>query len=116
MDKNDIFGSWKALAVILIGVVAAFVVDYRSVKQFSERFNAVKVGMNESRVVALLGAPDYQGYSFRLGQENGFEDAYKRALHSGSKKFLSWYVGMEFVFTVGIDEQGKVTIAEGGGT
>ncbi len=116
MDKNDLFGPWKAFAVMFIAVVAVFVVDYRSVKQFSERFDTVKTGMNESRVVALLGAPDYQGYSFRLGQEEGFEDAYKRALHSGSEKFLSWYVGMDFVSTVGIDEQGKVTIAEGGGT
>ena len=72
--------------------------------------------MDEARVVAIPGEPDYEGYSFQPGQEGGFEDAYRRALHSGSEEFLSWYRGMDCVFTVGIDKRSKVTLAEWGCT
>ena len=51
------------------------------------RFRNVQPGMDEARVVAVPGEPDYEGYSFQLGQEGGFEDAYKRALHSGSDRW-----------------------------
>lgn len=107
---------WKVFVVLFIGMIVVFILDARSVGQFARKFDAVQPGMAEGRVVKLLGTPDYEGYSFQLGQEGGFEDAYKKALHSGSAKFLSWYVGMDYVFTIGIDKQGKVTIAEEGGT
>jgi len=111
----------KRLGQILFLLMAAgmfyFVfIEARNVNDFSERFVAVQPGMDEARVADMLGEPDYEGYSFQLGQEGGFEDAYRHALHSGSEKFLSWYRGMDCVFTVGIDKHGKVTLAECGCT
>lgn len=106
----------KRLALFVLVIVVIFTLDARCVSQFAEKFDVIQLGMNESKVVVLLGSPSYEGSSFYLGQEQGFEDAYKRALLSDSVKYLSWNRGMDCVFTVGIDGQEKVTLADRGCT
>ncbi len=106
----------KRPAFIALGAVLIFMLDARCVSQCSKKFDAIQTGMNESGVVTLLGSSGYNGSSFQLGHEQGFEDAYKRALFSDSVKYLSWDRGMDCVFTVGIDGQGKVTLTDAGCT
>jgi len=113
ISRNKIL---KRLGLIFLAVVVIFTLDTRCISQFSNKFDAIRAGMNASKVVTFLGSPSYEGYSFQLGQKQGFEDAYKRALLSDSTKYLSWDRGMDCVFTVGFDKQDKATIAERGCT
>jgi hypothetical protein len=53
---------------------------------------------------------------FRLGQHGGFEKEYARAAASGSEYYLLWNKGIDVVYVVGFDKDGRVTMKAVGGT
>jgi hypothetical protein len=83
---------------------------------FHAAFSTVERGMLEAQVVAVLGPSDERTSEFRLGQYAGFEDEYARAARSGSSYYLLWNKGIDVVYAVGIDEDGRVTMKAVGGT
>lgn len=83
---------------------------------FTKNFEKVRLGFDESQVLALLGNPDEKGTEFRLGQYKDFEEAYERASKSRAKNYWFWFQDIDIVYTVGFDEHGKVVVAEYGGT
>lgn len=106
---------------ICLGLVIAFIsvvmfVDPLRDPEFDARFERVRVGMNESEVIRILGPPLYESSEFRLGQREGFEAVYDRAARSGAGRYLSWERGGDFVYTVGLNDSQRVVIAESGGT
>jgi len=115
----------KAVVAVL-GFVAVlggggFAVVYFSdgeaeVRAFEMNFALIQVGDPETKVLALLGTPDAKETNFRIGQEQGFEEAYVRAKASGSTHYLVWNRGIDVVFSVGVDSQGTVRAKEYGGT
>jgi hypothetical protein len=117
-----IAASVGVLILLLFGVGFAgalwysFTDEAKALSHFEEQFELVRLGDTEERVLSLLGVPDARETRFRLGQEEGFEEAYARAGASGSTQFLVWYRGIDIVFSVGIDEAGTVRARESGGT
>jgi len=107
---------WMFFILLVSGVSVFFFLETRAVESFSERFDAVHLGMHETKVIELFGAPYDESSSFYLGQEKGFEKVYQQARLSSSVKYLSWHIGIDCVFTVGVDQYEKVTIAEYGCT
>jgi hypothetical protein len=107
-------------AVILLLACLAFVIDLVITtpedREFRSRFGGVAPGISEAEVVNLLGPPDERSREFFLAQRSGFEDAYRRAAESGSAYFLVWHREIDLVYSVGIDSDGNVTLAEVGGT
>lgn len=83
---------------------------------FYESFQAIEPGMDESRVIELLGDPHERSAEFRLAQYEGYEDEYARAAASGSAQHLRWHKGIDVVYAVGIDKDGKVAMKAVGGT
>lgn len=104
---------------ILVGVglaVVYFSDGEVEVRAFEKNFALVQVGDPETKVLALLGTPDAKETNFRIGQEQGFEEAYTRAKASGSTYYLVWHRGIDVVFSVGVDSKGTVRAKEYGGT
>jgi hypothetical protein len=93
-----------------------FAYDIGEVRAFEKKFALVELGDPETKVIALLGEPDAKETVFRIGQLQGFEDAYARAGASGSSYYLVWTKGVDVVFSVGIDSRGTVRAKEYGGT
>ncbi len=90
---------------------------YRSGEaEFADKFRAVSIGLPKVDVVALLGEPNGEGKEFRLGQKEGYEAAYRKAALSHSTHYLFWHRGLDTVYTIGFDAQGKVALIESGGT
>lgn len=83
---------------------------------FHSSFKRVQTGMSEAQVVADLGAADERAAEFRLGQYAGFEKDYARAAESGSNYYLLWNKGIDVVYAVGFDKDGRVTMKAVGGT
>lgn len=90
--------------------------DMVEMRAFEKKFASVQLGDPETRVLALLDVPDAKETAFRIGQEQGFEEAYARAKASGSAYYLVWTRGIDVVFSVGIDPKGEVRAKEYGGT
>lgn len=90
--------------------------DFREVEEFEGRFSTVTLGDSKEKVIEVLGEPDAVDIEFRLGQLEGYEDAYERARDSGTKKFAYWFRGIDVVFAIGFDENEKVISMEYGGT
>jgi hypothetical protein len=84
--------------------------------EFEKKFALVQIGDTEASVLSVLGQPDARENEFRLGQKKGFEEAYARANASDSAYYLLWFRGADVVFTFGIDDKGKVSVKESGGT
>ena len=113
----------KALlaALVLLAVLGAvgltavyFSDDMVEMRAFEKKFSLVGLGDPKTKVLALLSEPDAKETTFRIGQEQGFEEAYARA--SGSTYYLVWTRGIDVVFSVGSDSQGTVRAKEYGGT
>jgi hypothetical protein len=83
---------------------------------FHGSFKKVQAGMSEAQVVAALGIAGARTTEFRLGQYIGFEKEYARAAASGSVYYLLWYKGIDVVYAVGFDNDGRVTTKAFGGT
>lgn len=83
---------------------------------FHGSFKKIEAGMMEAHVVAALGKANARTTEFRLGQYSGFEKDYARAAASGSSYYLLWYRGLDVVYAVGFDKDGKVTMKAVGGT
>ena len=104
---------------VLLGLVTLYVRDMPEVKEvaeFDKRFKLAQIGDPEARTLSILGNPDAKESEFRLGQREGFEDAYARAESSDSAYYLFWFRGIDVVFTVGINNNGQVSAKESGGT
>ena len=108
-----------ASSAIVVGLLWAVVFSFRVASgeyAFTKNFEKVAMGFDEAQVVALLGNPDEKGKEFRLGQYDGFEDAYKRASNSNAQIYWFWFQDLDIVYAVGFNEHGKVVVAEYGGT
>ena len=90
--------------------------DVIEVNEFQGQFEAVSIGDSEEAAIAVLGAPNSVETEFRLGQKEGFENAYERAEASNSIKYLVYFRGIDVVFSVGINPKGLVSLKESGGT
>jgi hypothetical protein len=101
---------------VLVTLVVRNLPDVREAREFGEKFALVQIGDSENRVLSLLGSPDSKEKKFRIGQREGFEEAYARAAASDSKYYLLWFRGFDVVFTVGFNDKGQVTVKESGGT
>jgi hypothetical protein len=111
-------GGLAGAAALVVGLaaVAHCVATSSADRRFRSTFREVEVGMPEARVVELLGNPDERSAQFFLGQRAGFEAAYQRAAASNAVYFLVWRREVDLVYSVGIDSDGRVTVAEVGGT
>lgn len=83
---------------------------------FYGSFNQVQPGMSETQVVAALGTANARTTEFQLGQYTGFEKEYAQAAASGSSYCLLWHKGIDVVYAIGFDKEGKVTMKAFGGT
>jgi hypothetical protein len=115
----------KIIIIILLSITIPFVLlalyfynlpELKEAKEFNKNFDLVQMGDSESKVISILGKPDSKENEFRIGQKEGFEEAYSRAAGSNSKYYLLWFKGFDIVFTVGINNKGQVSIKESGGT
>jgi hypothetical protein len=105
--------------VVLAGLVALFIQvgsEVKEVAEFEKKFKLVQIGAPQASVLSVLGKPDAKENEFRIGQKEGFEDAYARAEASDSVYYLFWFRDIDVVFTVGIDSKGNVSAKECGGT
>ena len=118
----------KHILVIFFGLAVLFVflvwiagtVEYHESgdAEFDEKFATIKTGDSKTKVIELLGKPEWEDKEFRLGQREGFEEAYKRAENSGSDHYIFWRSKSwsTIVYSVGLNKDKKVTIVESGGT
>ncbi len=106
------------LVVILISLtfVSDWLITSSENQEFRDRYKEIELGMPESMVVSQLGTPNERSSEFYLGQREGFEEAYERAVKSGAIRYLMWHRETDVVYTVGFDEEGNVAIVEAGGT
>ncbi|MBN2579581.1 MAG: hypothetical protein JXB10_11375 [Pirellulales bacterium] len=116
--KKQLMRRSLALAAVVLVVVA--IIGVRVLLGFGITFHwsftKIQPGMLESQVVAALGTPCSKSAEFRLGQREGFEKEYARAAASGSAYYLLWEKGMDVVYAVGFDKNGRVTMTAAGGT
>ena len=100
----------------VIAIIGYSMPSAREVRKFSHKFELIKIGAPETNVLSILGKPDAKENEFRIGQETGYEYAYKRAKSSDSIYYLLWFKGVDMVFTIGINKKGQVSVKESGGT
>jgi|GEM_PF-1523616 len=111
----------KILALLVIALIGlTFMTDWLITssehKEFQSRYKEIEIGMQESTVVSLLGSPNKRSSEFFLGQKEGFEGVYERAAQSGAIQYLIWQKKIDLVYTVGLNEEGKVTFFATSGT
>ncbi len=116
-DKTSMAKILALLAVILVGMtfVTDWLITSTENQEFQDRYKEIELGMPESMVVSLLGTPNDRSSEFYLGQKEGFEEAYRRAGESGATNYLIWILGTDEVYTIGVNEEGKVAIVEAAG-
>ena len=103
-----------AILIVLFAATNWYVTSSEDQK-FLERYVQIEPGMPETAVVSLLGTPNDRSAEFYLDRREGNEQAYERAAESGAVRFLIWRRGRSEVYTVGLDDEGNVVIAEAGG-
>lgn len=115
-DKISMVKILAVFAVILFGLTFAtdWFISSTENQDFRDRYKEIELGMPESMVVSLLGAPNDRSSEFYLGQKKGFEEADRRAEESGATNYLIWQLETDDVYIIGINEEGKVAIVEGG--
>jgi hypothetical protein len=115
-DKISMAKILALFAVILFGLTFAtdWFISSTENQDFRDRYKEIELGMPESMVVSLLGAPNDRSSEFYLGQKKGFEEADRRAAESGATNYLIWQLETDDVYIIGINEEGKVAIVEGG--
>lgn len=111
----------KILALLVIGLIGLtlmtdWLITSSELEDFQSRYNEIEIGMQESMVVSLLGSPNKRSSEFFLGQKEGFEDVYARAAQSEAIQYLIWQKKFDLVFTVGLNEEGKVAFYATSGT
>jgi len=111
------------IALVAFGWVAAGLLGFVGLRvlmgygvTFHTTFTKIQPGMSEAEAVAALGAADERSAHFRLGQYGGSEKEYARAAESGSAYYLHWKKGIDVVYAVGFDKDGRVTMKAVGGT
>jgi hypothetical protein len=110
-----VLGAFSVLFVAL-DVYVRSMPHVKEVAEFTDKFEKIHLGESKTKVIALLGEPHEQSLEFRLGQEKGFEEAYKRARKSNASYYLFWFRGTDVVFAVGFNDKDEVVTAESGGT
>jgi hypothetical protein len=111
--KRTTTSAGKILVLLVVALISlTFVTDWLITssenKEFQSRYQEIEIGMQESTVVALLGAPNKRSSEFFLDQKEGFEDVYERAAQSEAIGYLIWQKKNDVVYTVGLNEEGKV--------
>lgn len=109
----------RVAALVMLCLLVAGAAAYLSVGRwlfFARDFATVRTGMSRAEVVRVLGDPNEESEHFRLSQREGYESAYQEAERSSSKYYLVWYRWIDQTYTVGFDDQDRVTIAASGGT
>jgi hypothetical protein len=107
------------VVAVLLGFATLYVwnmPETKELSEFEEKFESVQIGDPEAKALSILGEPALKEKEFRLGQMEGFEDAYARAKASDSEYYLLWLKGIDVVFSVGINNEGKVSAKGAGGT
>ncbi len=66
------------LVVFLIGLtfVTDWLITSSENQEFRDRYKEIELGMPETMIISLLGAPNDRSSEFYLGQREGFEEAY----------------------------------------
>jgi len=103
------------IVLIILGMVTDRLITASEDKEFYGRFAEIEIGMSESLVLSMLGAPDDQSPEFYLGQKAEFAEAYQRAADSGAINYLMWHRGVDLVFAIGFNKEGNVAVVEAGG-
>lgn len=105
-----------ALCIAVLWIISLAIDVKTGEYSFRRSFNRIGLGMPESQVLEILGEPDERSEQFHLAQHEAFEENYRRAELSGSREYLFWNRGIDTVYVVGIDRDGKVSITDAGGT
>ncbi|MCP4001241.1 MAG: hypothetical protein GY727_10050 [Gammaproteobacteria bacterium] len=119
-DKPFFSSSVKALFgfaifLILMTMLMDRLITISDDKKFKAQYAEIEIGMTESMVVSMLGAPDEQLTELSLGEGEGLDDAYKRAAESEAVEYLSWHVDFGLIYVVGFNKDGTVVVLEKGG-
>ena len=111
-----------SFSVIGIGVFAiiyaiSFALHYSSgAYEFTRKFEQIKIGAPISGAILQLGEPLEITNEFRLGQRQGYEDVYKRAKLSSATNYYIWSCCIDKIYTLGVDSNNNIVVAEHGGT
>lgn len=111
--KTRLLRGLLTVAVLLLLFIVVAVTGYD--RGFARRFKRVETGMDREHVIQILGNPESVSSKFFLGQQLGFEAAYARAGQSEAVEYLVWRKG-DVVFSVGLNANRRVVVAEVGGT
>jgi len=121
-DEKPFFSSSvKALVAFAVFLVIMTMIMDRLItvsedKKFKVQYAEIEMGMTESMVISMLGAPDEQLTEFSLGEGEGHEEAYKRAAESEAVEYLSWHIGFGSIYVVGFNKDGTAAVLETDGT
>ena len=112
--RSFLIGGIGIFAVIF---TIAFAVHYSSgAYEFTSKFEEIKLGSPISKAVLLLGEPQEITNEFRLGQLQGYEEAYKKAKQSGAVSYYIWSCCIDKTYTIGVNTNKNIVVAEYGGT
>ena len=112
-----------AVFLVLMTMIMDRLIIVSEDKKFKVQYAEIEIGMTESMVVSMLGAPDENSAEFSLvegegeaGDREGYEAAYKRAAESEAVEYLIWHIGFGSIYVVGFNKDGTVAVLETGGT
>ena len=112
--RSFIIGGIGIFAVIY---TIAFAIHYSSgAYEFTSKFEEIELGSPISKALSLLGEPQAVTNEFRLGQLQGYEEAYERAKQSGAVSYYIWSCCIDRTYTIGVDTNKNIVVAEHGGT
>lgn len=79
--------------------------DAQLINEFDSKFSRIQIGDSEKKVLSVLGEPDSKVYEFRLGRvkDSGKAEA------GEAEYFLFWLRGADYIFSIGINAQGRVS-------
>jgi hypothetical protein len=113
-----------AVFLVLMTMIMDRLIVVSEDKKFKVQYAEIEIGMTESMVVSMLGAPDENSAEFSLveggeeaaGDQEGYEAAYKRAAESEAVEYLIWHIGFGSIYVVGFNKDGTAAVLETGGT
>jgi hypothetical protein len=111
-----------AVFLVLMTMIMDRLIVVSEDKKFKVQYAEIEIGMTESMVISMLGAPDEHLTEFSLGEgegeeeREGYEDAYKRAAESEAVEYLSWHIGFGSIYVVGFNKDGTAAVLETDGT
>jgi hypothetical protein len=105
-----------AIVLVILAMATDRLITASEDKEFRERFAEIEIGMEESLVLSMLGSPDNRSPEFYLSKKEGFEEAYMRAAASGATNYVMWQRGVDAVYAIGFNIEGKAAVIETDGT